>query len=688
MGKKSNKGFTLIELLVVIAIMGSILVLAIASLNKISKAKKKESYQKVKNQVEVAAEQYINANEYRLEGMNNGDIYKISVGRLINEDYLNTLTNPVTGKKINKCDYIEITKKNAKKYEYKYIEDNLIICDYGDYELLVKSPSKKASSELVYYDEHDNKVTKNSNNWFNISKLGKNKKLKVCARSTGEINIIEIKEGTNTGGTCLTYENDFGITTKNVTVTYENGTTNTFTETFGKDTIEPTIKKNKDKYVNCDNKNLNVKFYTDASSYNSAPSSDINLYVQDTTSGIDSSTTSNTTTSTNKEIEVKDLAENSAKTQIIFDNSECTPPVEPDTTPPIITVKVYKRVYDSATKAYKKGTKVLEKTYQGNNISNNTILIGNWPNWVNMYNYPDGILVEYSSQEDLSSIEWTWNKAHLNKTRSESNDYNWNNSTKLYNGIGSGSKTTDYNVSANETISYSLGADGFREARIYAYDNSLNETAILIKMAKDSTGPKITDFALPRVETNNNCVGETSKIKYSNIYTSFSATDELSGIKNITHYIDGIANNNKDSAYKNNFYYDKVYGGFISIKDGKYDTDSNYYKYINSKEFNPITKITNGFTIKRAWANIHTQSNKSDNIQVARDLGCGTVGSQTPEIENSKMNCNYITVSDTAGNTITQRVCASGSDYKNVYTYAKTQSDRKNNIYPIVEITK
>ena len=43
----------------------------------------------------------------------------------INEDYLNTLTNPVTGKKINKCDYIEITKKNATKYEYKYIEDNI-----------------------------------------------------------------------------------------------------------------------------------------------------------------------------------------------------------------------------------------------------------------------------------------------------------------------------------------------------------------------------------------------------------------------------------------------------------------------------------------------------------------------------------------------------------------------------------
>ncbi len=684
MEKKSNKGFTLIELLVVIAIMGSILVLAIASLNKISKAKKKESYQKVKNQAEVAAEQYINANEYRLEGMNNGDIYKISVGRLINEDYLNTLTNPVTGKKINKCDYIEITKKNAKKYEYKYIEDNSITCDYGDYELLVKSPSKKASSKLVYFNEENRTVTKTQKNWFNINKLKRNGNLKVCAHSTGEINITKIEEGTNTGNTCLTYKTDFDVTEKSITVTYENGTTETFTETFGKDTIEPSITSAKDTYSGCDKESYTINYYDNIEDYNNASEDNINLYVYDETSKVSKIPTSENITES-KDIEISDNAENVGRKSIVISKKDCT---TKDDIPPIITVKVYKRVYDSATKAYKKGTKVLEKTYQGNNIGDNTILIGNWPNWVNMYNYPNGIFVEYSSNEILSSIEWTWNKAYLNKTRSESNDYNWNNSTKLYNGIGSGSKTTDYNVSANETISYSLGADGFREARIYAYDNSLNETAILIKMAKDSTGPKITSYALPRVETNNNCVGETSKTKYSNIYTSFSATDELSGIKDITHYIDGIANNNKDSAYKNNFYYEKVYGGFISIKDGKYDTNSNYYKYINSKEFDPITEITNGFTIKRAWANIHTQSNKSDNMKVARKLGCGTVGSQTPEIEKAKLNCNYITVSDTAGNTITQRVCASGSDYKNVYTYAKTQSDRKNNIYPIVEITK
>ena len=684
MEKKSNKGFTLIELLVVIAIMGSILVLAIASLNKISKAKKKESYQKVKNQAEVAAEQYINANEYRLEGMNNGDIYKISVGRLINEDYLNALTNPVTGKKINKCDYIEITKKNAKKYEYKYIEDNSITCDYGDYELLVKSPSKKASSKLVYFNEENIPATKTPKNWFNMNALKRNGKLKVCAQSTGEINITNIEEGTNTGDTCLTYDTDFDVTEKSITVTYENGTTETFTETFGKDTIEPSTTSAKDTYSGCDKESYTINYYDNIEDYNNASEDNINLYVYDETSKVSKIPTSENITES-KDIEISDNAENVGRKSIVISKKDCT---TKDDIPPIITVKVYKRVYDSATKAYKKGTKVLEKTYQGNNIGDNTILIGNWPNWVNMYNYPNGIFVEYSSNEILSSIEWTWNKAYLNKTRSESNDYNWNNSTKLYNGIGSGSKTTDYNVSANETISYSLGADGFREARIYAYDNSLNETAILIKMAKDSTGPKITSYALPRVETNNNCVGETSKTKYSNIYTSFSATDELSGIKDITHYIDGIANNNKDSAYKNNFYYEKVYGGFISIKDGKYDTNSNYYKYINSKEFDPITKITNGFNIKRAWANIHTQSNKSDNMKVARKLGCGTVGSQTPEIEKAKLNCNYITVSDTAGNTITQRVCASGSDYKNVYTYAKTQSDRKNNTYPIVEITK
>lgn len=125
MEKKSNKGFTLIELLVVIAIMGSILVLAITSLNRISKAKKNESYEKVKNQVEIAAKQYVETNGYLFEDLNtNGSFKTISVGELVEGDYLNILTNPVTGKKLHKCSNVIVTRKSQNKYTYKFDDTN------------------------------------------------------------------------------------------------------------------------------------------------------------------------------------------------------------------------------------------------------------------------------------------------------------------------------------------------------------------------------------------------------------------------------------------------------------------------------------------------------------------------------------------------------------------------------------
>lgn len=123
--KKNNKGFTLIELLVVIAIMGSILVLAITSLNRISKAKKNESYEKVKNQVEIAAKQYVETNGYLFEDLNtNGSFKTISVGELVEGDYLNILTNPVTGKKLHKCSNVIVTRKSQNKYTYKFDDTN------------------------------------------------------------------------------------------------------------------------------------------------------------------------------------------------------------------------------------------------------------------------------------------------------------------------------------------------------------------------------------------------------------------------------------------------------------------------------------------------------------------------------------------------------------------------------------
>ena len=121
MNKK--KGFTLIELLVVIAIMASILVLAITSLNGVSKAKKKEAEKKVEDQIELAAKQYVEANEYLFEDLNagnNGSFKTVSIKKLIENDYLNVLTNPLTGKKYNECNNVKVTKKSKNKYTFEF----------------------------------------------------------------------------------------------------------------------------------------------------------------------------------------------------------------------------------------------------------------------------------------------------------------------------------------------------------------------------------------------------------------------------------------------------------------------------------------------------------------------------------------------------------------------------------------
>lgn len=111
---KKKNGFTLIELLVVIALMLSILGIAVVSLINTSNKKKKESWEQVKGQIETAAVEYFTANEYLFEGLQNGSIGTISVGKLVNEDYLNKITNPDTGKSVSMCALVNITKDGEK----------------------------------------------------------------------------------------------------------------------------------------------------------------------------------------------------------------------------------------------------------------------------------------------------------------------------------------------------------------------------------------------------------------------------------------------------------------------------------------------------------------------------------------------------------------------------------------------
>ena len=194
MNKKS--GFTLIELIVTMALMLSILGIAIVSLIGISSAKKKEAWQQVKQQVETAAVEYFTANEYLFEDMSdNVDAY-ISVGKLVEEDYINKITNPVTGRSVDYCTKIKVNK-NGNKLNANYLDEVATNCN-GTYTINIKDQGA-FSIEPRYYKENGDEAKANSRTkWYNAESLGEKKSLYVCMKiSSAGGKIVEA----NIGGT-------------------------------------------------------------------------------------------------------------------------------------------------------------------------------------------------------------------------------------------------------------------------------------------------------------------------------------------------------------------------------------------------------------------------------------------------------------------------------------------------------
>lgn len=110
---KNKNGFTLIELLVTIVIMLTILGIAIVSFVNVSKRKKIEAYEEVKEQMELAGEQYFENNRYLFEGLEDGSSGSISLGKLIDDGYLNKVTDPRDGKSFSYCTKIDVIIKDG-----------------------------------------------------------------------------------------------------------------------------------------------------------------------------------------------------------------------------------------------------------------------------------------------------------------------------------------------------------------------------------------------------------------------------------------------------------------------------------------------------------------------------------------------------------------------------------------------
>lgn len=155
--KLNKQGFTLVEILVVIVLISLILGLGIPGIMKLSENMKKRSLNSKINIVESAAIVWGNDNKTLLKKTIceiNGlgyDCYKLSLGNLIEEDYLPSESvdkisylNPSNKEElINNCIYIY--KRNNKVYSYLAIDDKT--CVYKSNDDINEEPDVPESNE-------------------------------------------------------------------------------------------------------------------------------------------------------------------------------------------------------------------------------------------------------------------------------------------------------------------------------------------------------------------------------------------------------------------------------------------------------------------------------------------------------------------------------------------------------------
>ncbi len=256
MNKKKN-GFTLIELLVTIALMLSILGIAIISLLSASNRKKEEAWTSVKEQIETAAVEYLSSNEYLFEGLSDETTASIPLQTLVELDYINKVTDPRTGKALNECNYVEVTKSKYK-YNATYKDSDDKSCTTGSVlkitepgaptlnvdvtELSIKklisntvwykdgakfdaSTDRGASITSCYTTSNGDCDPQNDNSSLELDYTGKSKisQIRACfkatnssSKSTKECVSINVD---NTAPTCAVSSNPNIWTNKDVTIT-------------------------------------------------------------------------------------------------------------------------------------------------------------------------------------------------------------------------------------------------------------------------------------------------------------------------------------------------------------------------------------------------------------------------------------------------------------------------------------
>ncbi len=216
---KDKKGFTLVELLITITLMLLILILAIINFNKVSKDKKEDSWKLVEKEIEDAAKKYFVNNEYLFEGLINGSNGTISVGKLVEEDYLGKVIDPITGKAISKCAIVNVTKvKN--KYDVKFDESSKYSentnCDTNNSIIMIEPGGPTAMVKAKY----NNREYNNFPSWLNVNH--KDPSVVVYPKTNGNGPIISTIIG-NITGTEYNITDETNEKTLNIIVTNSSG---------------------------------------------------------------------------------------------------------------------------------------------------------------------------------------------------------------------------------------------------------------------------------------------------------------------------------------------------------------------------------------------------------------------------------------------------------------------------------
>lgn len=745
--RKNSRGFTLVELLVVIAIMGSILVLAIGNLNKISSNKKQESLKKIEDQVIVAAKQYFEANEYLFEALkediNGNSVSRICLNKLVQDDYINTLTDPTTNKKLDKDDYIEVARLGKNKFKYRYKSKDGT-CDTSSISTITYNENGKydPDTEINYYDETGKKIEATDNYWFNIASFTVNnkkssgtisptaetktetkeekKKIKICVKENNhKVSLSNVTiHGTaitETGGEyCITKSDDYNKANRDIVINYSGSSkisTKTETDSYGKDTISPTIDvlttaavtnltATEFKISTLQNATNNLNFFE---ALNLAlDNKNVYAYFYDETSGIDSKKVDDSdiedkmiSVGNDHNLIVTDHAGNSSSATIKKGKYEkCYMTTDKE------TIKEKGTCNCETNKLITKKTNVSYDFYDENYICESKDA-GTEEEACECTNNPPSITVKiYKVDKNklASNSKYYDNNSTTNKgtpimiktfTGTSSgnimnvNNGNWMNSADYPDGIYveyiSDSELTERtwywnkkdldentaksnNYAWNNTTGFANGSSTKYTDKVTKGGHPIREDGVrkTVLSAKSNGGTTKVyinaklDRTPPKIEnvtfpqkTTSYCGGKTS------IYTAFKVTDAISKVYQVNHYLE-------DQPYYKATAANIVDGdSFYSVHEGKADnTTVKGGLYMNAFN-NSTTAISNGFQIKRAWA--------SDTVANARKIRCGTKADKSPNVNYPYTYCNYVSAKDAAGNVQSAALCYDKTSYYNNY---------------------